>query len=117
MDWWLSPPVHISVTGIGNHRINDIKVGTVGGVLLTQLGKVIGIFNNYANVDNGHSIHSCIQLEHSCNQVDNRHPSLGGKATIVTNDGYVSPLSFISGCLIWILDLLLMMNMQVCPMS
>ena len=30
-----SPPVHISVTGIGNHRINDIKVGTVSGVLTT----------------------------------------------------------------------------------
>ena len=45
-----SPPVVISVTGIGNHCINDIKVGTVGCVILTQLGEVIGIFNNYGHV-------------------------------------------------------------------
>ena len=92
-----SPPVHVSVTDIGSHRINDFKVGTVGGVLSTHLGVVIGIFNNYAHAGDGHSIHSCIQLEHLCNQVDDRHPSLGGKATIITNDGYVTPLSFVSG--------------------
>ena len=83
-----SPPVHISVTGIGNYRINDIKVGTGGGVLSTHLGEFIGIFNNYTHVGDGHSIHSCIQLERFRNQVDDRHPSsLGGKATIITNDG------------------------------
>ena len=92
-----SPSVHISVTGIGNRQINDIRVGTVGGVLSAHLGEVIGIFNNYAHVGDGRSIHSCIQLENLRNQVDDRHPSLGGKATIITNDGYVTPLSFVSG--------------------
>ena len=55
-----SPPVHISVIGIGNHRINNIKVCTVSGVLSTQLCEVIGIFNHYTRVGDGHSIHSCI---------------------------------------------------------
>ena len=73
----VSPPVHINVTGIGNHCTNDIKVGTVGGVLSTQLGEVIGIFNNYAHVGNDHSIHFCIQLKNFRNQVNDQHPSLG----------------------------------------
>ena len=43
------------------------------------------------------SILLSFQMEHYGNQVNEKHPALGGKGTISTPDGYIFPLSFAAG--------------------
>jgi hypothetical protein len=39
----------VDIQGIDNHRCTNIKIGTVGGVIRTHKGPVIGIFNQYTS--------------------------------------------------------------------
>ena len=38
----------LNVTGIDNHEMRDLRIGTFGGVVSTQMGDVIAIFNQCA---------------------------------------------------------------------
>jgi hypothetical protein len=49
--------------GIDNHMIKDVPIGTVGAVVSTQHGEVIGIMHQYAYTGKGSTIHSSSQLE------------------------------------------------------
>ena len=53
----------VSIQGIDNHQLNDIPIGTVGGVIQTHLGPAILIMHQYAILGKGYSIHSPGQWE------------------------------------------------------
>ena len=88
----------VDVTGVSNSKVNDLKLAQVAGVLKTKNGKeIIGIFNNYANLKKGQSIHSSGQLRKFGIHVDDISKELGGLQKIVTPEGYVIPLSIRDG--------------------
>ena len=53
----------INISGIDNHEVTGLDVVTAATLLNTFLGKVIGIFNKYAYLGKGSSIHSSGRLE------------------------------------------------------
>jgi hypothetical protein len=87
----------VDVTGIANHQLTSIKIGTVGAYARSQRGPVILIMNQYAIFQEFRTIHSSVQLEHFRNTVDDRSIKAGGNQRITTNDGYVFPLDIIGG--------------------
>ena len=62
----------INIPGIDNHEVTRLDVVTVATLLNTSQGKVIGIFNEYAYLGKGSSIHSSGQLEWFKTNVDER---------------------------------------------
>jgi hypothetical protein len=87
----------VDITGINDIRIDNIRIGTVGGVVKTQKGPVIAIFHQHALGDHGNSIHSSGQMEYYRNCIDDRSMKVGGTQSITTIDGYVLPLDIING--------------------
>ena len=67
----------INISGIDNHEVNGLDVVTAATLLNTTLGKVIGIFNEYAHLGKGSSIHSSGQLEWFKTHVDENALILG----------------------------------------
>ena len=61
---------------------------TAATLLNTSQGKVIGIFNEYAYIGKGSSIHSSGQLEWFKTNVDEKSVKVGGTRLITTLDGY-----------------------------
>ena len=81
----------INISGIDNHEVTGLDVVTAATLLNTSLGKVIGIFNEYAYLGKGSSIHSSGQLEWFKTLVDEKSIKVGG-TLITTLDGYSIPL-------------------------
>ena len=82
----------INISGIDNHEVNGLDVVTAATLLNTSLGKVIGIFTEYAHLGKGSSIHSSGQLEWFKTHVDEKSIKVGGSQLITTLDGYSVPL-------------------------
>ena len=82
----------INIQGIDNHEVTGLDVVTAATLLNTSQGKVIGIFNKYAYLGKGSSIHSSGQLEWSKTNVDEKSVKVGGTQLITTLDGYSVPL-------------------------
>ena len=82
----------INISGIDNHEVNRLDAVTAATLLNTSLGKVIGIFNEYAHLGKGSSIHSSGQLEWFKTHVDEKSIKVGGTQLITTLDGYSVPL-------------------------
>ena len=88
----------VDIKGIDNHHVNNIGIGTVGGVVQTQHGPVIAIMHQYALLGKGSSIHSPSQLEWFKNEVNDKSIHVpGGLQRIVTLDGYILPLAIKDG--------------------
>ena len=87
----------VDVTGIDNHEMSNLEIVDASAVINTQYGEAIGIFRQYAYTGRGRSIHSCSQIEHYKNQVDDRSMKAGGRQCIRTNDGYIIPINIIRG--------------------
>jgi hypothetical protein len=88
----------VDIKGIDNHHVNNIGIGTVGGVVHTQHGPVIAIMHQYALLGKGASIHSPSQLEWHKNDVNDKSIRVpGGLQRIVTLDGYIIPLTIKDG--------------------
>ena len=68
----------INISGINNHEDTGLDVVTAATLLNTSLGKVIGIFNEYAYLGKGSSIHSSGQLEWFKTNVDEKSIKVGG---------------------------------------
>jgi hypothetical protein len=62
----------VDIRGIDNHRCTNIEIGTVGGVIRTHKGPVIGIFTQFALLNKGSSIHSLCQFEWYKNDVNDK---------------------------------------------
>ena len=82
----------IKIQDINNHEVADLDVVTAATLLNTPQGKVIGIFNEYAYLWKGSSIHSSGQLEWLQTNVDETSVKVGGTQLINTLDGYPVPL-------------------------
>ena len=82
----------INISGIDNHEVSGLDVVTAATLLNTSLGKVIGIFNEYAHLGKGSSIHSSGQLEWFKTHVDEKSIKVGGTQLITTLEGYSVPL-------------------------
>ena len=82
----------INIQGIDNHEVTGLDVVTAATLLNTSHGKVIGIFNEYAYLGKGSSIHSSGQLEWFKTNVDEKSVKVGGTQLITTLDGYSVPL-------------------------
>ena len=70
----------------------DGILSTAATLLNTSQGKVIGIFNKYAYLGKGSSIHSSGHLEWFKTNVDEKSVKVGGTQLITTLDGYSVPL-------------------------
>ena len=86
------PHRKINIQGIDNHEVTGLDVATAATLLNTSQGKVIGIFNEYAYLGKGSSIHSSGQLEWFKTNVDEKSVKVGGTQLITTLDGYSVPL-------------------------
>ena len=82
----------IKIQDIDNHEVADLDVVTAATLLNTPQGKVIGIFNEYAYLWKGSSIHSSGQFEWLQTNVDETSVKVGGTQLINTLDGYPVPL-------------------------
>ena len=82
----------INIQGIDNHEVTGLDVVTAATLFNTSLGKVIGIFNEYAYLGKGSSIHSSGQLEWFKTHVDDKSIKVGGTQLITTLDRYSVPL-------------------------
>ena len=60
----------INIQGIDNHEVTGLDVVTAATLLNNSQGKVIGLFNEYAYLGKGSSIHSSGQLEWFKTNVD-----------------------------------------------
>jgi hypothetical protein len=88
----------VDIRRIDNHQCTNIDIGTVGGVIQTQKGPVIGIMHQYALLNRGSTIHSPCQLEWYKNDVNDKSVTIpGGLQPIQTMDGYIIPLSIKDG--------------------
>ena len=82
----------IKIQDIDNHEVADLDVVTAATLLNTPQGKVTGIFNEYAYLWKGSSIHSSGQLEWLQTHVHETSVKVGGTQLINTLDGYSVPL-------------------------
>ena len=82
----------IKIQDIDNHEVADLDVVTAATLLNTPKGKVTGIFNEYAYLWKGSSIHSSGQLEWLQTNVDGTSVKVGGTQLITTLDEYSVPL-------------------------
>ena len=82
----------IKIQDIDNHEVADLDVVTAATLLNTPQGKVTGIFNEYAYLWKGSSIHSSGQLEWLQTHVHETSVKVGGTQLISTLDGYSVPL-------------------------
>ena len=82
----------IKIQDIDNHEVADLDVVTTATLLNTSQEKVIGIFNEYAYLWKGSSIHSSGQLEWLQTHGHETSVKVGGTQLINTLDGYSVPL-------------------------
>ena len=74
----MGPKRYVAITGINNHHIPRVHIGTFGAYALSNRGPVILIFNETAYTGQHPSIISSTQLEHFHNKVDDRSILNGG---------------------------------------
>ena len=82
----------IKIQDVDNHEVTGLDVVTSATLLNTPQGKVIGIFNEYAYLWKGSSIHSSGQLVWLQTNVHETSVKVGGTQLINTLDGYSVPL-------------------------
>jgi hypothetical protein len=87
----------LTITGIDNHQVGELPIGTGAGYGMTGKGPVIFIMHQYACLGHGKAIHASGQLESFKLIVDNRLRNIGGKQRITTPDGYFIPLNIVHG--------------------
>ena len=83
---------NVNIQGIDNNESTGLDVVTAATLLNTSQGKIIGIFNEYAYLGKGSSIHSSGQLEWFKTNDDEKSVKVGGTQLITTLDGYSVPL-------------------------
>ena len=83
----------VEIKGIDNHHVNNIDIGTVGGLVHTLQGPMISIMHQYSLLGKGSSIHSPCQMEWYKNDVNDKSFDVpGGLQRIKTPEGYIIPL-------------------------
>jgi hypothetical protein len=88
-----------NVTVITNNAVTDLPIVQAAGLIQSSIGPIIGIFNQYASIGDGKSVHSCTcaQLQSFGTLIDDVPIACGGTQRIVTPEGYIVPLSIRDG--------------------
>jgi hypothetical protein len=73
------PHRRATLTGMNEHQVNDVPIGTCAGKIKTKDGFIIGIMHQYAYLGTGATIHSKGQWQHFKNEVDDSSRKVGGK--------------------------------------
>ena len=90
--------VTVDVTGINETKMTGLKVATGAGLTQTiEDGPIILIMLQYANHGSRHTIHSKGQMENFGILIDDKSRNAGGNQCVVTQEGYVIPLSIHDG--------------------
>jgi hypothetical protein len=86
------------VTGIGGKSFTNLPICTVGAVIQTNKGPIIGVFNQYAYYGKGQTVHSVNHLKHFGIIVDDSPRQFAhGKQRLKTPEGYFIPISIRNG--------------------
>src|SRR6476620_8773908 len=94
---WISDTQCVDVTGINEHQMKGLPLGTFAAKVWTTEGPVVAIFNQYAQGDLENTIHSTMQLESFNNQVHDKAEGLGGRQLMITPCGLVIPFTVRNG--------------------
>jgi hypothetical protein len=86
-----------NVTGITNNNVADLLIVQAACLIQSSVGPIFGIFNQYASIGNGESVHSCAQIRSFGTLIDDVPIACGGTQRIVTPKGYIVPLSICDG--------------------
>ena len=92
-------PRSVNITGMDNHQLTNVRIGTVGALAQSNWGNVILIFHEAAHVGRNQTILSAIQMEHFYNKVEDRAMGAAGGQQITTADGHNFALSIVNGLL------------------
>ena len=87
----------VNVTGIENHQMNDLRIGTFMGVAKSNYGDVLVVLHQYAYHGQGRTIHSSPQMESFGIKVDDKSIKAGGTQTITAHHGFQFPLDIRDG--------------------
>jgi len=87
----------LKVDVLGDQEMENLRIGSVGGVVTTRSGNVLVVFNEIAYRGSGLSVMSCIQVEDIGIHIDDKSTNHGGNQCITTFEGYVIPLNCIQG--------------------
>jgi hypothetical protein len=86
------------VAGIGGKSLTNLPICTVGAVIKTNEGPIIGVFNKYAYYSKGQTIHSVNQFKHFGIVVDDSLCQFAhGKQWLETPEGSFIPISICNG--------------------
>jgi hypothetical protein len=88
---------NVDIKGLADQSIVGLPLCQVAGLIQTQKGPIIGIFNQYAHRGKGHTVHSVNQLKSFGIIVDDDPLSSSGQQCIITPDGYHIPISIRNG--------------------
>ena len=79
---------------MNNSKVFQAPIGTMK--INALQGLIIGIFNQYATSEKGHTTHSALQMKAFRLKIDDKScllPGLNSQQAIITPDGYKIPLS------------------------
>ena len=91
---YTQPVQVVDITGVENHQIRNVRLGTTGGVVHTLGGPVIAVFHQQALLGKHDSIFSYVQMEASGCNVNDRSMRLKHGLQQISKDGYIIPLNF-----------------------
>ena len=95
--FYTTPARYADVTGIADHTISNLRIGTFAAVVKTQYGLIVIIMHQYAHYGKGKTIHSVAQWEYRGHKGDVRSKVCGGTQRVITADGYAIPLQIRNG--------------------
>ena len=87
----------VNATGMDNHQMTGIRVGTAGCLAHSNRGPIISMMNEAAHTGKHTTALSSLQLESCGDLVDERPTQLKGRQKIITPEGCVLPLSIVNG--------------------
>ena len=86
----------VNVTGMDDHQMADIRVGTVGSLAESDQGNAILVMNENAHIGRHTTILSSPQMVHCGNLIDDKPIQLEGRQKIVALEGCGFPRSMIN---------------------
>jgi hypothetical protein len=63
---------HVDVSGLDGHKVSQLCIVTSKALIQTHKGEAIATFYQMAYLGKGHSILSCIQMEHHGAEINDR---------------------------------------------